>query len=157
MILRLYNPSKRVEQSAAIKSTQIQLRLQPSSLTISSPSTSLNFGQRCFRIFQEQVVRRLVGVDREHHALAAVAIWCPIGLFAVEEPGLIVRDGEVKWLQLGDIQLVNVLEIGVDGGAGQLLAGVLERGLGQSVIGGAEIEVNSLAWGDFGKVGGAEL
>lgn len=93
-----------------------------------------------------------VGVDRKDHALLAVAIGRAVSLLAVEESGLVAVEDEVKGLGFGDVGLVGVLEVGVDGGAGQFLAWVRERRLGQGVVDGAEVEVDFLAGGDLGQI-----
>ncbi len=80
-------------------------------------------------------------------------VGCSVGLPAVEEPGLVAVDGQVKRLELGNIFPVNVLKVGVDGaGIRQFLAWVLQRGLGEGVVDGSEVKMDGLPNQDFGEI-----
>ena len=80
-----------------------------------------------------------------------------VGLLAVEESRFILCDGEVKWLEVRDVHLVDVHKVGVDFGAHQFSAGSFEGRLGKRVVESTEVEVELVANVNFGKVRGIEL
>jgi len=86
-----------------------------------------------------------IDVDGEDHSLAAVAVGCTISLLAVEVAGLCICEGVVEWMQVGDVVGVEVVEVGVDISALELLAWVLEGRFGQGVVFAQEVEVHDAA------------
>lgn len=83
--------------------------------------------------------------------------WRTVLLLAVEKARPMAVDGQIKGFELGDIGLVDVLEVGVYVSAGELGARVCQRGFGEGVVDRAEIKVNLLANGDFREIGGIEF
>jgi len=83
-----------------------------------------------------------IDVDGEDHTLAAVAVGCAVALLAVEVAGLVVGEGVVERVQVGDIIGVEVVEVGVDVGTLELRAWFLERGFGQGVVFAQEVKVH---------------
>lgn len=118
-------------------------------------SLDLGWGRKCrFRVLLELGEGRSIRVDGKDHAHSTVAFGREVRLLAVEESWLITVDHKVEWLELGNIALVHVLEVGVNGGAGEFLARFVERRLGQGVVHGPEIKVDFLPDGDFREVWG---
>jgi hypothetical protein len=79
-----------------------------------------------------------------------------ISLLAVKEPRLIALEGDIEGMDVGDVIGVEVAEVGVELGTGDLGAGLLEARLGEGVVDGAEVEVDALALADAVDVGWVE-
>lgn len=79
------------------------------------------------RVLLELAEGRSIRVDGKDHALPTVAFRRPVRLLAVEESWLLAVDHKVEWLEFGNVALVDVLEVRVNGSTGEFLARFVER------------------------------
>lgn len=79
-----------------------------------------------------------------------------VRLLAIEEPGLIALQRDIERFEIRDIIRVEVAEVGVELGTGDLGAWLLEAGFGEGMVDGAEVEVDALALADVVDVGWVE-
>lgn len=138
---------------ALLSSSYTAIALLSTSILESCDGASLDLGQsrNCrYRVLFELAEGRPIGVDGKDHALSTVALWRQILLLAVEESWLITVNHQVEWLEFGNIGLVHVLEVRVNGSTSKFLARFAKGRLGQGVVGCPEIEVDFLPDGDFG-------
>lgn len=86
-----------------------------------------------------------------------MSIWRPIRLLAVEISRLVVRESEVKRLEVRDVVLIGMIEVGIDRAIlGEFGAGLFKGGLGERVVRGTEVEVHDGAALDILEEGRVE-
>ncbi len=91
----------------------------------------------------------VIDVDAEHHTIAAMTPRCVVSLLAVKVSGSLAGDLDIDGFCVRDIFLVDVLEVGIDVGPIELLAGVGEGRFGEGVVHRAEVEMDDGVFGDI--------
>jgi hypothetical protein len=94
-----------------------------------------------------------VNVDGKDHTLSAVRVGGLVSLFAVKVSRLVAFERDVKGFEVGDVVGVEVAKVGIELSPWDLGAWLLEAGLGEGVVDGAEVEVDALALSDAVDVG----